>query len=154
MITTSKMMTTSKKRRHQKWRIPQKYPIKIKPAWRQACVKKSLHEDNLHYAGLHTALDIFRFAVFFFKHSQLKLLQYLHFIFIWNDYDISSYFHEKLCQIMIHFSMNSFIFLWTLKFHFIFSWTRACIVILPMSPQEGMGKGLVKPARHVSFPIV
>ena len=68
-------------------------------------------------------------------------MQYFHFIFIWNDYDISSYFmknyaissyfHEKLCQIMIHFSMNSFIFLWTLKFHFIFSWTRACIVILP-----------------------
>ena len=48
------------------------------------------------------------------------------------NYAISSYFHEKLCQIMIHFSMNSFIFLWTLKFHFIFSWTRACIVILPL----------------------
>ena len=35
-------------------------------------MKTSLHEDNLHYAGLHTALDIFRFAVFFilsFIHS-------------------------------------------------------------------------------------
>ena len=41
---------------------------------------------------------------YFFKHSQLKLLQYLHFIFIWNDYDISSYFHEKLCY--------QFIFSW------------------------------------------
>ena len=32
--------------------------------------------------------------------------------------------------------MNSFIFLWTLKFHFIFSWTRACIVILPLFLME------------------
>ena len=36
-------------------------------------MKTSLHKDNLHYAGLHTALDIFRFAVFFGLFSFFRL---------------------------------------------------------------------------------
>ena len=57
MKTTSKMKKTSK--------TPN-------PPKAQACMKTSLHEDNLHYAGLHTALDIFRFAVFLDASASLE----------------------------------------------------------------------------------
>ena len=44
---TSKKKTTSKMKKNLKTPNPPKA---------QACMKTSQHEDNLHYAGLHTAL--------------------------------------------------------------------------------------------------
>ena len=62
MHNFAKIKTTSKKKMTSKIKKTLKPP---NPPKAQAYMKTSLHEENLHYAGLHTALDIFRFAVFF-----------------------------------------------------------------------------------------
>ena len=59
-MTSKKIMTSTIKKTSKT-----SNPPKVQACMKKGCVKTSLHEDNLHYAGLHTALDIFRFAVFF-----------------------------------------------------------------------------------------